>query len=67
MVVKIGLKNGESRDNDEIIKELKDRFRSRIRVAPRIEILPIEEIRRINYPEKSRKPIKFIDLRQKNG
>ena len=67
VVVKIGLKNGESRDNDEIIKELKDRFRSRIRVAPRIEILPVEEIRRINYPEKSRKPIKFIDLRQKNG
>lgn len=76
VTVKIGLKNNTRRaanipmgnipsDNDEVIKELKDRFRSRIRVAPHIEILPVEEIRRINFPEKSRKPVKFIDLRKR--
>jgi len=62
VVVKIGLNHQPDFD---VVKELKDSFRSRIRVAPQIEILPIEEIQKINYPAKSRKPIKFIDLRNK--
>ena len=62
VTVKIGLK--EQPDFD-VVKELKDSFRSRIRVAPQIEILPVEEIQKINFPVKSRKPIKFIDLRKK--
>ena len=48
------------------MKDLKDRFRSRIRVAPKIEILPREEIAKINYPAKSRKPVKFIDKRDRH-
>ena len=60
--VKIGLREGF---NDSVVKELKDSFRSRIRVAPEVEVLPVEEIQRINFPAKSRKPIKFIDLRKK--
>ena len=60
LIVKIGLKQNKDFD---IIKNLKDRFRSRIRVAPIIEILPKEEIQKINFPAKSRKPIKFIDNR----
>ena len=59
--VKIGLREGHT---DTVIKELKDSFRSRIRVAPEVEVLPVEEIQRINFPAKSRKPIKFIDLRK---
>jgi len=47
-----------------IIKDLKDHFRSRLRVAPLVEILPADIINRINFPAKSRKPIKFIDERQ---
>ena len=62
VVVKIGLKHEPDFD---VIKELKDSFRSRIRVAPQIEIHPVEVIQKINYPAKSRKPIKFIDLRNK--
>jgi phenylacetate-CoA ligase len=62
VVVKIGLKYQPDFD---VVKMLKDSFRSRIRVAPQIEILPVEEIQKINYPAKSRKPIKFIDLRNK--
>ena len=46
-----------------IIKDLKDRFRARIRVAPEVEILPQDVIRQINFPAKSRKPIKFMDER----
>ena len=62
VVVKIGLKYQPDFD---VVKVLKDSFRSRIRVAPTIEIQPVEVIQKINYPAKSRKPIKFIDLRNK--
>jgi phenylacetate-CoA ligase len=62
VVVKVGLKTVPDFD---VVKELKDRFRSRLRVAPRVEVLPAEEIQRINFPAKSRKPVKFIDLRKK--
>ena len=47
----------------DVVKTLKDSFRSRIRVAPEIEVLPSEQIRQIVFPPKSRKPVKFIDLR----
>lgn len=62
VVVKLGLKYVPKFD---AVKDLKDRFRSHIRVAPMIEILPVEEIQKINFPAKSRKPVKFIDNRKK--
>ena len=62
VIMKLGLKFQPKFD---AVKDLKDRFRSRIRVTPLIEILPAEEIQRINFPAKSRKPIKFIDNRKK--
>lgn len=48
---------------DEIVKDLKDRFRSRIRVAPDIDIRPADELRAAILPPTARKPIKFVDLR----
>ena len=66
VVVKVGLKTAYlHKSREAIVKELKDSFRSRIRVAPMVEILPAEEIRRINFPAKSRKPVKFIDERKR--
>ena len=62
VVVKVGLKAVPDFD---VVKDLKDRFRSRIRVAPIVELHPVEEIHQINFPAKSRKPVKFIDLRKK--
>ncbi|MBQ4377366.1 MAG: phenylacetate--CoA ligase family protein, partial [Bacteroidales bacterium] len=62
VIVKIGLNHQPDFD---VVKVLKDSFRSRIRVAPQIEILPLDEIKKIVFPPKSRKPIKFIDLREK--
>lgn len=62
VVVRIGLKYEPPFD---VVKDLKDRFRSRIRVAPQIEILPVDEVQKINFPAKSRKPVKFIDERKK--
>ena len=63
VIVKIGIKYQPDFD---YVKDLKDRFRSRIRVAPRVETLPAEEIAAINFPAKSRKPVKFIDKRIKH-
>jgi len=62
LLVKVGLR--ESIDYD-IVKDLKDRFRARIRVAPEVEICPVDEIRAIIMPDINRKPIKFIDKRKK--
>ena len=61
VIVRISL-----RDNinvDDAVKILKDRFRSRLRVAPIVEVLPADVIQQINFPAKSRKPVKFIDER----
>ena len=63
VLVKLGLKYQPDFDP---VKDLKDRFRSRIRVAPRIEIRPVPEIAALLYPAKSRKPVKFIDNRPKH-
>ena len=61
VIVQIGIKS--DLEDDVIIKDLKDRFRSKLRVAPIVEILPVDTIQQINFPAKSRKPIKFIDER----
>ena len=61
VVVRVGTES----NNPNLVKELKDRFRSRLRVAPIVELSTPDEIQRINFPAKSRKPIKFIDERQK--
>ncbi len=61
VIVQIG--TNSDLDEEFVIKDLKDRFRSKLRVAPIVEILPIDTIQQINFPAKCRKPIKFIDDR----
>ena len=63
VVVRISIEENTVISKENIIKDLKDRFRARIRVAPTIEILPNDVILAINFPAKSRKPVKFIDER----
>ncbi len=60
IIIKVGLRKQPSFD---IIKDLKDHFRARIRVAPEIEICSVDDIRKINFPDINRKPVKFIDNR----
>ena len=60
VVVKAGVASAQPFD---VIKDLKDRFRSRIRVAPIVEILSPDDVSKINNPGNNRKPIKFIDNR----
>ncbi|MEF9932068.1 MAG: AMP-binding protein [Bacteroidales bacterium] len=59
ILVKIGSNN----HSDEFVKQLKDMFRSKVRVAPEICFEPIDAITKIQFPAMSRKPIKFVDLR----
>lgn len=61
VVVKAGVASAQPFD---MIKDLKDRFRSRICVAPIVEILSPEDISKINNPGSNRKPVKFIDNRK---
>ncbi len=48
----------------EFIKKMKDHFRAKLRVAPQINIVDRETIKDKKYPEASRKPQVFIDLRK---
>ena len=54
---------GSTMQSEEIIKDLKDRFRAKLRVAPEVRFADIDEIRKIQFPETKRKPVKFIDKR----
>jgi len=64
LLIKVGL--NEELDYD-VIKDIKDRFRARIRVAPEIEIYSAECIKKATMPDISRKPIKITDKRKKNN
>ena len=61
VVITIGLRGTQDFD---IVKDLKDRFRAKIRVAPDIVIDSVENVRKANFPAMSRKPVTFFDHRQ---
>jgi phenylacetate-CoA ligase len=48
---------------EEFEKQIKDHFRAKLRVAPLIEFVSEDHINSVKYPENSRKPISFFDLR----
>lgn len=54
---------GSEERSDAFTKEIKDLFRSKVRVAPTIAFESPEYISKIQLPPMSRKAIKFIDLR----
>lgn len=62
VTITIGLRKGSSFD---VVKDLKDRFRAKIRVAPQIVVDSTENVRKVNFPAMCRKPVTFIDKRQK--
>ncbi len=59
IVIYIGME--EKKPNLE--KFFKDRFRAKLRVAPKIVVKSPKEIAKIMFPETKRKPVKFIDKR----
>ncbi len=50
-------------ESEELHDKIKDRFRSKIRVSPKIIFVSEQEIIRIKFPENSRKNITFVDKR----
>lgn len=60
ILVRIGC---DDKKDETFIKEIKDLFRSKLRVAPSISIEPSQLIAQIQMPPMSRKTVKFIDLR----
>ncbi len=63
VVVYIGCTN----NSENVAKELKDKFRAKLRVTPEIKLTYVEIIQKIQSPEKSRKPVKFIDKRNNHN
>ncbi|MDU1890205.1 MAG: AMP-binding protein [Dysgonomonas sp.] len=60
ILIRIGC--DETKD-ESLTKEIKDMFRSRVRVAPNISFESPDYISKIQMPPMSRKSVKFIDLR----
>ena len=56
-------KIGTKEPSERLEKKIKDHFRAKLRVAPQILFLPIDEINLLQFPKMSRKPIIFIDNR----
>jgi phenylacetate-CoA ligase len=50
--------------SEELLLEIKDHFRAKLRVAPKIEYATLEEIQALRNPPLSRKPIELIDRRK---
>lgn len=59
ILIRIGCGN----PSEGFAKEIKDLFRSKVRVAPTIKFEPADYIAKIQMPPMSRKVVKFIDLR----
>ncbi|MBQ5997602.1 MAG: AMP-binding protein [Bacteroidales bacterium] len=66
VTVHVGLRPSCMLPHETIVKELKDLFRARLRVAPEISIDDTELLRRTVFREHDRKPVKFFDFRKKN-
>lgn len=63
--VTIALTEDTALSKENIIKDLQDHFRARLRVAPLIRIADPAEVLQITNPQKSRKPVRFIDCRKR--
>ncbi|MDR3260975.1 MAG: AMP-binding protein [Tannerella sp.] len=62
----ISLRVGSLNNSELFVKQIKDLFRSKIRVAPDIIFEPVELIAQKQLPPTSRKLIKFFDYRKNN-
>ncbi len=50
--------------SEELLLEIKDHFRAKLRVAPKIEFATMDEIEALRFPQLSRKPLDLIDRRK---
>ena len=59
----IQIRIGSNNHSDAFVKQIKDIFRAKVRVAPDIKFESAELIARLQMPPMSRKIVKFFDLR----
>ncbi len=50
-------------DSETFVNEVRDHFRAKLRVSPKIEIIDFEVLSKTVFHPNSRKPIAFVDLR----
>lgn len=60
IVIKIGTKI----NSEKLLSKIKDHFRAKLRVLPKIEFCEINEINKLKFTKTSRKPILFFDRRK---
>ena len=59
----ITIKLGTKAASEALMQRLKDHIRAKLRVLPKIIILPIDEVNKLKFPGINRKPILFVDKR----
>jgi len=52
--------------SDDFLHEIKDHFRAKLRVTPKIEFVSLEDLNALIFQPMSRKPIHFFDYRKAN-
>lgn len=59
----ITIKIASENHSGDLLQLIKDHFRAKLRVAPKIEFASLEEIQKLRFPALSRKPVALIDRR----
>ena len=59
IIIKLSTDN----EDENCVNDVRDHFRAKLRVSPKIEVLDFEVLSKIVFNPISRKPINFIDLR----
>jgi len=57
------VKVSTEKNDDNFVNDVRDHFRAKLRVSPKIEVLDFEILSKVVFNPISRKPINFIDLR----
>ncbi len=60
----VQIRIGGCNRSEGFVKQIKDAFRSKVRVAPDIVFESVEQIAGMQFPAMSRKPVKFFDRRK---
>lgn len=58
------IKIGTKKPTEELLHDIKDHFRAKLRVSPKIEFHDKKEILKLQFPKLSRKPVIVIDKRK---
>ncbi|WP_425235519.1 phenylacetate--CoA ligase family protein [Ulvibacterium sp.] len=59
----IGIKIASRNASDVLLHDIKDHFRSKLRVSPKIEFCEAQEIQKLRHSKLQRKPVSVIDKR----